>query len=54
MRPSPGRLPASQLNTAVALRFGSTLVTLDREQRQRVAPVIPSCLPADPLGDAGS
>ena len=39
---------------AVALRFGSTLVTLDREQRQRVAPVTPSCLPAEALGDAGS
>jgi hypothetical protein len=39
---------------AVALRFGSTFVTLDRDQRQRVAPVIPSCLPAGALEDAGS
>ena len=38
----------------VALRFGSTLVTLDRERRERVAPVIPSCLPAEALGDASS
>jgi predicted nucleic acid-binding protein len=34
---------------AVALRFGSTLVTLDREQRERVAAVIPTCLPAEAL-----
>jgi hypothetical protein len=33
----------------VALRFGSTLVTLDREQRERVAAVIPTCLPAEAL-----
>ena len=40
------------VHAAVALRFGSTLVTLDREQRECVAPVIPSCLPAEALGDA--
>jgi len=34
---------------AVALRFGSTLVTLDQEQRERVAAVIPACLPAEVL-----
>jgi hypothetical protein len=42
------------LDDAVALGFDSTLVALDREQRQRVVPVIPSCLPAKALGDAGS
>ena len=36
---------------AVALRFGSTLVTLDREQRERVADVIPTRLPAEALED---
>lgn len=30
---------------AVALRFGSTLVTLDREQEKRLASVIPACQP---------
>jgi predicted nucleic acid-binding protein len=34
---------------AVALRFGSTLVSLDREQRERVAAVLPTCLPAEVL-----
>jgi predicted nucleic acid-binding protein len=34
---------------AVALRFGSSLVTLDREQRERVAEVIPAFLPAEAL-----
>jgi len=32
---------------AVALRFATTLVTLDQEQRQRVSPVLPTCLPAE-------
>jgi predicted nucleic acid-binding protein len=32
---------------AVALRFGSTLVTLDEEQRQRVANVVSACRPGD-------
>jgi predicted nucleic acid-binding protein len=36
---------------AVALRFGSTLVTLDREQRERVADVVPSRLPAEALAE---
>ena len=36
---------------AVALRFGSTLVTLDREQRERVADVITACLPSEVLQD---
>ena len=36
---------------AVALRFGSTLVTLDREQRERVADVIPARLPAEALAE---
>lgn len=36
---------------AVALRFGSTLVTLDQEQRSRVAAVIPTRLPAEALAE---
>jgi predicted nucleic acid-binding protein len=36
---------------AVALRFGSTLVTLDREQRERVASVIPARLPFEALAE---
>ena len=32
---------------AVALRFGSTLVTLDREQREQVAGVITTCSPGE-------
>ncbi len=36
---------------AVALRFGSTLVTLDREQRERVASVIPAHLPSEALAE---
>lgn len=32
---------------AVALQFGSTLVTLDLEQRRRVAKVLPTRLPAE-------
>jgi predicted nucleic acid-binding protein len=35
---------------AVALRFGSTLVTLDREQGERVGVVLPSLSPAEALG----
>jgi predicted nucleic acid-binding protein len=34
---------------AVALRFGSTLVTLDNEQRRRVSGVIPTQLPNEAL-----
>ena len=34
---------------AVALRFGSTLITLDREQRERVADVLPARYPAEAL-----
>ncbi len=33
----------------VALRFGSTLITLDREQRERVADVLPARYPAEML-----
>jgi hypothetical protein len=33
----------------VALRFGSTLVTLDREQRERVANALPTCTPTEAL-----
>lgn len=36
---------------AVALRFGSTLVSLDRQQRERVARVIPAQEPAGLLGE---
>jgi len=36
---------------AVALRFGSTLVTLDREQRERVADAVTSRLPAEALAE---
>lgn len=38
---------------AVALRFGSTLVTLDREQRERVQAVIPARFPAEALAEGG-
>jgi len=36
---------------AVALRFGSALVTLDRQQRERVASVITTRLPAELLAE---
>ncbi|HSJ57398.1 MAG TPA: type II toxin-antitoxin system VapC family toxin [Anaerolineae bacterium] len=36
---------------AVALRFGTTLVTLDREQQERLAALISACLPADALDE---
>jgi predicted nucleic acid-binding protein len=36
---------------AVALRFGSALITLDREQRDRVSGVIPARYPAEALTD---
>lgn len=32
---------------AVALRFGAILVTLDRQQRERLAGVLTTCAPAD-------
>jgi len=38
---------------AVALQFGSTLVSLDREQRERVATALPTCTPANALADLG-
>ncbi|MBN1134991.1 MAG: type II toxin-antitoxin system VapC family toxin [Anaerolineae bacterium] len=38
---------------AVALRFGSTLVTLDREQRERAQAVIPALFPVEALADRG-
>ena len=34
---------------AVALRFGSTLVTLDREQEARISPIFPACQPTKAL-----
>ena len=36
---------------AVALRFGSTLVTLDREQRERVSAVLTTRYPAEVLAE---
>ena len=36
---------------AVALRFGSTLITLDREQRERVAEALTSRYPAEALAE---
>ena len=36
---------------AVALRFGSTLITLDREQRERVAPTAVARTPAEMLAE---
>lgn len=36
---------------AVALRFGTTLVTLDREQQERLAAVISACQPAKVLDE---
>lgn len=35
----------------VFLRFGSTLVTLDREQQERLASVITACRPDKALDD---
>lgn len=37
---------------SVALRFGSALITLDREQRERVAEVLPAQYPAETLTEA--
>lgn len=36
---------------AVALRFGSTLVTLDREQREHVAIALKTCTPLEALAE---
>lgn len=38
----------------VVLRFGSTLVTLDREQRERMADVLTARLPVEVLAEAQS
>jgi predicted nucleic acid-binding protein len=38
---------------AVALRFGSTLVTLDREQRDRGSAALTACYPSEVLLQAG-
>ena len=35
--------------TTVAMQFGSTLVTLDREQRERVAKIIPARWPSEAI-----
>jgi predicted nucleic acid-binding protein len=37
---------------ALALRFGSTLVTLDREQRDRVSAALTACYPSEILSQA--
>jgi predicted nucleic acid-binding protein len=37
---------------AVAIRFATILVTLDREQQQRASGVVTACLPADALQNA--
>lgn len=37
---------------AVALRFGSTLITLDRERRERVSDALPALYPAEALDQA--
>ncbi|MGC9335976.1 MAG: type II toxin-antitoxin system VapC family toxin [Anaerolineae bacterium] len=42
---------ADAVYASVALRFGSTLVTLDEEQRQRIGQVIPTRLPAEALSE---
>ncbi len=39
---------------ATALRFGSTLITLDQEQRKRVADVLPAMAPDEALGELTS
>jgi predicted nucleic acid-binding protein len=36
---------------AVALRFGCTLVTLDREQRERVSHALTACYPVEALAE---
>lgn len=38
---------------AVAMRFASVLVTLDREQHDRVARALPACYPADACQELG-
>lgn len=38
---------------AVALRFGSTLISLDREQRERVAEALPTRYPAEVAVEEG-
>lgn len=40
---------ADAVYAAIALRFGATLVTCDREQRERVARILPTVLPAEAL-----
>ena len=42
---------ADALYAAVALQYGCTLVSLDREQRERAAPVTPTQTPAEALAD---
>jgi predicted nucleic acid-binding protein len=45
---------ADAIYAAVALRFGSTLVTLDRQQRERVAEAVPTRWPTEALADYSS
>lgn len=42
---------ADAVYTAVAERFGSLLVTLDREQRERAAPLVGTRTPAEALAN---
>jgi len=44
---------ADAIYVAVALRFGSTLITLDREQWQRTAGIVPVCSPTEALAAWG-
>jgi len=41
------------LYAAVALRFGSPIVTLDREQHARLKPIVPARYPQEMLGELG-
>jgi predicted nucleic acid-binding protein len=42
---------ADALYVAVARRYGCALVTLDREQRERAAPVVRTLTPAEALAE---
>ena len=48
IRPTPG---SDAVYLAVALRFGSTLITLDREQRERVADALTARYTAEALAE---
>ncbi len=44
---------ADAIYVAVARRYGCTLVTLDREQRERAAPMVRTLTPAEVLAELG-